>query len=413
MKPVLVLGTGTQWGKTQVGGIRMKERMHTFTAKDDNFIVTAPNYKIMQQSSLPAFLRYMDGFGTYRDSKAEFVMNNGGTCFFRTGTDPDSVVGIPRVRHIWGDEAGKYGLYFWENIQARADAIGGTIDLTTSPYSRNWVYKDLIKPALAGKRPDVELIQAASWESPYHSLHDPVKRALKRATMDPRRFDMLYGGEWGGMVGLVFDCFDEDANQCEPFKLPEGTIYVGGVDWGYTEPFVHVVRAITPDGRHYQVSELYKSSMTPHQQTDAIEQRAKVYNIKRHWCGHEQPGLIEEMNKRGLHAQAADFEIMRANGVHYELISSRKYKVFKGSSPHTLDEYASYHYPEPEDLGPDDHAKEQKPVGPERPRDVRQPVHLCSRGEIRAGAYAEDPRRRTGHPGQGQEIPAAHPTISG
>lgn len=44
-----------------------------------------------------------------------FRMHGGGTCWFRTETDPDSIVGIPRVRHIWGDEAGKYRLYFWEN----------------------------------------------------------------------------------------------------------------------------------------------------------------------------------------------------------------------------------------------------------------------------------------------------------
>jgi hypothetical protein len=357
------VGSGTQWGKTKIGALRMKLKLHTYTDESDNFIITAPTYKIMMQSTLPEFLRAMDGYGEYNKKDDVFRMYNGGTVYCRTETDPDSIVGITNVRHIWGDEAGKYRLYFWENMQARADFCGASIDLTTSPYALNWIYKDLIKPAREGKRPDIELVQAASWENPYHSFHDPAKRAAKRATMDPRRFDMQYGGEWGNMVGLVFDCFDEDANQVEPFALPVGTRFIGGVDWGFTEPFVHLVRAITPTGQHFQISEFYKSGLTPSKQIELIVAKAKVYGIKHHWCGHEQPGLIEELNRAGVAATAADFDIMRANAIHYELIQSRRYKVFRGSSPHTMDEYQMYHYPEPEDLKPDSDAREQKPVG--------------------------------------------------
>ncbi len=341
----------------------MMERMFRFTDRDDNFLITAPTYKILQQSTLPTFLKFVGGFGEVSKVDAVFRMFGGGTCYFRTETDPDSIVGIPNVRHIWGDEAGKYRLYFWENIQARADAMGCTIDLTTSPYAMNWIYRELVKPAQEGKRSDVELIQAASWENPYHSFYDPAKRKARQATMDPRRFSMQYGGEWGQMAGLVFDCWDDTENTIEAFQLPPGTIFVGGVDWGYTEPFVHIVRAITPDGRHYQISEFYKSGMTPMQILELIVQRTKVFGIKRHWCGHDEPGMIEELNRRGVVAQQADFDITRGNGLHYELIKTRKYKIFKGTSPHTQDEYSMYHYPEPDDPGPDDDAREQKPVG--------------------------------------------------
>ena len=159
---LLLCGTGTQWGKTNVGAIRMKLRMHRWTEPDDNFLITAPTYKIMSQSTLPAFLRFMDGIGRYNKKEDLFEMRGGGRCYFRTETDPDSIVGLTNVRHIWGDEAGKYRLYFWENIQARADFKGCGIDLTTSPYALNWVWKDIVKPARDGKRPDVTLVQAAS-----------------------------------------------------------------------------------------------------------------------------------------------------------------------------------------------------------------------------------------------------------
>lgn len=360
---ILLLGTGTQWGKTNVGAIRMKRAMHTHTSPDDNFLITAPSYPILSQSTVPAFLRIMDGYGRYNASDKVFKMNGGGTCYFRTETHPDSIVGITNTRHIWGDEAGKYRLYFWENIQARSEFLGCPIDLTTSPYALNWVYKEIVKPAKAGQRPDVTLIQAASWENPYHSLHDPVKRAEKKATMDPRRFDMLYGGEFGRMSGLVYDCWDDDINLVQPFQLPIGTRYIGGIDWGFTDPFVLKIRAITPEGKHYGISEFYKTGLTLPDIVAIVKQKSQVYSTERYYADPSNPGAIEELNRNGLPVVPADNDIRRGVDLHYEMIKTGKYKEFRGACPFSMDERESYHYPEPVDLKPDQDSKEQLPVG--------------------------------------------------
>lgn len=358
----MLAGCGTQYGKTLIGGIRMKLKLHEFTSSDDNFLITAPTYKIMSQSTLPAFLKLMDGYGRYNKSDAEFKMYEGGTVYMRTQTDPDSVVGITNVRHIWGDEAGKYSLYFWENIQARADFSGATIDLTTSPYSLNWIYKELVKPTLNGGRSDVELIQAASWENPYHSLHDPKARALKKATMDPRRFNMIYGGEWGKMEGLVYDCWDDDQNLVSPYELPIGTKYVGGIDWGYTHPFVLKIRAILPNGHHVGVSEFYKTGMTIPDMVQIAAQKKKVFGIQTFYADPAQPGNIEEFCRNGLSCQPADNDIRRGIDLHYEMVKTRRYREFRGSCPYSADERETYHYPEPKDLKPDQDDTEQVPV---------------------------------------------------
>lgn len=361
-RSILLLGAGTQWGKTRVGAVRMKQKIHTYTDRDDNFLITSPTYKTLHQSTLPAFLKFMDGCGSYNHKFDEYRINGGGTVFCRTETDPDSIVGITNIRHIWGDEAGKYRLYFWENMQARADFCGCGIDLTTSPYSMNWIPKELIKPFQKGLRPDVEYIQAASWENPYHSLHNPEKLALKQKTMDPRRFDMIFGGLFGQMAGRVYDCFDEDVHVVEPFSLPPGTKYYGGIDWGYTDPFALGVRAITPDGHHFRVSEFYKIGMTCSDMITAAKQKRELYGIETFYADPAQPGYIEEFNRNGISCVPADNDIRRGIDLHYELIKSGRYGVFKDTSPHALDEYASYHYPEPEDLGPDEASKEQLPV---------------------------------------------------
>lgn len=357
---ITVLGTGIQWGKTQSGAMWMRRQVHTYSDPSDNFLITAPNYKIFNQSTLPHFLRAMNGLGKYYKTDAVFITSWKTHIWLRTATDPDSVVGIPRVRAAWGDEAGKYSLYFWENLEGRAAPMGAPILLTTSPYSLNWIYKDIIKPCKDGKRSDVKLIQAASAESPYFNKDVYEKRRL---TMDPRRFAMMYGGEWGRMSGLVYDCWDDARNIVSPFELPKDTKFYGGIDWGHTEPFVLVVRAVTPDGRHYQVSEFYKSGFTISDMIQIAKQKKQVFGITRFYCGPDQPGLIEEFNRNGLTAIGANNDVRRGVDLHYELIRTGKYKIFDQTSPHTLDELESYHYPDPKDLGPDDSTKEMKPVG--------------------------------------------------
>lgn len=352
--------TGIQWGKTTVGALWLKRRMHEYAHTNAAFLVTAPTYKILEQSTLPAFLAHMEGYGHYNKQKAMFQMYNGGNCYMRTATEPDSVVGITNVYGIWGDEAGKYPLYFWENLIGRSSFKDCPIMLTTSPYSMNWIYKEIIKPYKSGKTQGLKLIQATSIENP-HFPREVFER--NKLSMDPRRFNMMYCGNFEKMQGLVYDCFDEKENICEPFDLPIGTRYFAGIDWGYTEHFALKVRAITPEGQHFSVSEVKRSGLTITDIIGIAKQKKEIFGIQTFWCGPDQPGYIEEFNRHGLSALPADNDVRRGVDLHYELIKTRKLKYFRGQNNHTLDELEMYHYPEPEDLGPDDDAKDQIPVG--------------------------------------------------
>jgi PBSX family phage terminase large subunit len=360
-KPIVVLGTGIQFGKTTVGAIKMKMAIHQFTDPSDNFLITAPTYKILQQSTLPAFLRVMDGCGEYSKVDAVFRTNWGTHVYCRTATDPDSIVGITNIRFVWGDEAGLYGLYFWENIQARAAFREAPITLTTSPYTLNWIYKEFIRPKQkdASARPDCELVQAASWENPYMP-RGVIERS--RIAMDPRRFNALFGGQWVRMAGLVYDCFDEQENICDSIPIPSGSRVVAGVDWGYTHPFVVVVRAITPNGTHLQVAEHFQTELTIDKKVEIAQRLKAVFGISMFYCDPARPDDIASFCAAKLPAVGANNDIRSGIDRHYELIKTRRYKIFRGTSPHTEDETELYHYPSPEDLGPDKDDKEELPV---------------------------------------------------
>ncbi len=365
--PITCVASGIQWGKTTVGAAWLKILMHTYTAEDDNFIITSPTFPILNQSTRPPFLRAMEGLGHHNRQENNFKMTGGGTCWFRTGRDPDSIVGIPKVRGILCDEAGLYSLYFWENIQGRSDANAAPIMIVTSPYSLNWLYKDIIAPIQKNKknRQDVTLIQAKSVENPYFNKERYYER---QKVMDPRRFNMMYGGEWHRMAGLVYDCFDDVENQCDAFQLPTGTKLYGGIDWGHTHAFVFKIRAVTPSGQHYGIHEFYKSGLTIFDIELALLRLCQVYEIGAIYCDPSQPAHIEQMNrafhKAGLkaHCLAADNTIRTGIDRHYELLKTRKLKYFKGCNKHTLDELDTYHYPSPEDLKPDQHSKDAVPV---------------------------------------------------
>lgn len=337
----------------------MKMAAHTYTHPRDNFIVAAPTYKIMQQSTLPWFLHVMGNCGEYRKGDAEFKVHGGGTIYLRTGTDPDSVVGVTRVRHIWGDEAGKFSRYFWENLLGRAALMNCPITLTTTPYSLNWVYKDLVKPYMKGDEYTlnrIHLCQATSKENPYFPAD--VYEQRKRE-MSPLRFAMMYGGEFGKMEGLVFDVFDERENVCPPMELPSGTRFFAGVDWGHTHPFVITIRAITPSGGHYQITEFGKTKLTLPEMADHAGRLKRLYDVEMFYAGPDRPENILYFQQQGIPCQPANNDVQYGIDLHYELIKTRRYKVFEGSSPNTLDEYETYHWQEPKDLKPDDDDRER------------------------------------------------------
>lgn len=363
-KPITICATGIQYGKTTVGVVWLKLKMHEFTEKSDAFIVTSPTYKILAQSTLPVFFRFNDGIGKYDKKNECFNIKGGGTVYFRTSTDCDSVVGITNVRAILCDEAGLYPLYFWENIQARASFREAPIMCVTSPYSLNWLYKDYIRK-IAIKDPytmeKVHLCQAASYENPYFPKREFEE---KRRTMDPRRFSMVYGGNFDKAQGLVYQNFDQGKHTFGVLPdLPDGTEYYAGVDWGYSHPFVIVVRAITPQGVHYQVDELVKTQLMIAEKIDAAHRMKMKWPIQKFYADPANPDDIAAFNRSGIRTIGAINDIKSGIEDHYALIADDRYYVSR-TCGHTLDEYETYHYPEPKDLRPDQNqsGKDDLPV---------------------------------------------------
>jgi PBSX family phage terminase large subunit len=346
---VVCLVSGIQGGKTRTGGLWLARQTAFHQEKDAAFILASPDYKILNQSSLPWFLHVFKGCGTYHKADQEFRLNSGGTVYIRSMVDPDSIEGITNVKAIWADEAGKMKRKAWVNIQGRAAFKEAPIMLTTTPYALNWLYKEVYEPWKAGHRKDVEMVQFRSIDNPYFPKDEYERQKI---LLDPRVFKMKYGGTFEAMEGLVYPDFDL-SNIAEPFKcIPERYHIIGGVDIGYENPFAVTVRAIGYGLGHrkdYQIAEFYKTMLGPAEKTEVLKQMQKVYKIDRFYVDSAHPDMISMFNSAGLTA----IPVPKPKGsveagieMHSEIIRTKKYQVFKGKCPYTEDEYSTYHYAE-------------------------------------------------------------------
>lgn len=350
---VTLCAAGIQSGKTTVGSLWFRRQASKWSGRDNNFLVAAPTYKIMKQSTLPAFLRTMHGTGVYRAKDEEFVLRSGGTVFLRTSTDPFSVEGIPNVRAAWMDEAGKCKYMFWVNVEGRCARTNAPIMCTTTPYAMNWPYTELIRPTDRKERDDVAYFQWKSLDNPSFSkeYYDRQKQLL-----DPIRFSMKYEGVHAKRYGLVYPI--TDGATIDPYNLESGSIIYGGIDWGFTDPLVFILRALTPMGKDVQFKEFYKPGIFPDEIPQIAKQLQDTFNVKLFLADPSDPGKIAMLQKHGIRVQAADNDIRKGIDAHNKAIRSGKHQIFSDQKA-TLDEYETYHWPDEDDEGLD---AEDKPV---------------------------------------------------
>jgi PBSX family phage terminase large subunit len=350
---VTLCTAGIQSGKTTVGALWFRRQVSKWKGGGNNFIVGAPTYKILNQSTLPAFLKTMHGIGEYKKADQEFHLFTGDKVYIRTSTDPFSVEGITNVRAAWVDEAGKCKYMFWVNIEGRCARTDAPIMCTTTPYARNWPYTEIIRKTERAERDDCAIYKWKSIDNPTFSkeYYDRQKQIL-----DPIRFAMKYEGDHAQRYGLVFPL--DEGCIIEPYSVEASTHFYGGIDWGFTDPLVIVVRGITPLGKDVQVKEFYKPGIMPDEIPGIVKQIQDTYQVKTFLADPSDPGKIAMLQKYGLRVQKADNDIRKGIDAHNKSIRSGKYQIFNTCKA-TLDEYETYHWPDDEDEGLD---AEDKPV---------------------------------------------------
>ncbi len=202
----LALIAGTGGGKTFTGPIWLQQEI----AKDPtgDFMMVAPVTKMLESRSLPAMLEYLvkiDADFELKEQKGQIELATGGKIFIRSADKPETLEG-PTLRAVWADEAGQMKRKTWQILQRRVGFLSGRILITTTPYTKNWLYKDVFKRWEDGVK-DYFCVQFPSIENPYYPKEEYEERKLELA---PEDFAMFYDGKFISRSGLVFKEFRKD-----------------------------------------------------------------------------------------------------------------------------------------------------------------------------------------------------------
>ena len=346
-KRVVFFCAGVQSGKTTFGAVWILNEGQR--RGPGEYIILAPTYKVLQQSTLTKFFEIAPrGYGVYNKSESVYRTVDGRTYFLRSADKPESIEGIT-AKAIWADEASMMKAETWVMMQGRVSRTGGRILCTFTPIALNWVHKEIERDKKQFKETgirDIELIRFRSVDSPYFS-NEEYERAKRILT--PIKFQLRYEGIFGKAEGLIYPDFDNNVHVCEPFDIPDDWSRVGGIDWGYNNPFVALDAALSPDDVLYVYKERFEARCLLKDHMTHIDPNVTYYA--------DPSGLQEQEEMRDLGADIVPADndvaagILRVNGRLRSLDDNPKsirLKVFN-TCINTIDEFSLYRFKEGQD----------------------------------------------------------------
>lgn len=328
---------GVQSGKTMAGCIW--SRIQFDENPNDNGLICAPTYKILQQSTLPKFFQINPDLQKYYKKGDSIIELPGrGKIFIRSTENPNVLEGMT-LRWAWLDEGGQMKLDAWVNVQGRLSIQQGKCFISTTPYYFNWLASDFLDQCKKGNK-DYCAVQFRSIDSPYFPKEE-YERAEK--TMDRRTFERRYMGLFTKMEGLVYDDFNYayHVNDNNP-KLFDSVIC--GVDWGFAAPAAMVIIGIK-ENVYWVMDEFYGSKKTTDELIEIAKNLKDKWKINRFYADTAEPDRIEAFKRAGLYTLEANKDIEWGINKVRQLMKEERFHVHP-QCKYLLDEIERYHYPE-------------------------------------------------------------------
>lgn len=347
--------SGIQGGKTTIGAIWLLTELQKAreAGKIGDWLIAAPTFKILQQSTLPKFKQYFPrDWGEWKEGNKEFDLAWGGKIYLRSTEDPDKLEGMTCLG-AWLDEAGQMKEQAWINVQGRLSINQGRCIMTTTPYAMNWFFREVFKKV--GVNPDVDVVSWGSGDNPGFPAEE-VERA--KASLTQAVFERRYLGKFKQLEGLVYPDFEPDEHIVAPFDIPANWPRFAGLDFGYSVPAASVCIAEDPQEHVFYVyREFYKKEAA----LSSIAEFLKRENLRYVLADSQGAREIAELNK--FHGVRNVKACEKATEIGFErigkLLREGRLKFFKGRCPNTIDEIEEYHYAAP---NPDKADGKDRPV---------------------------------------------------
>ncbi len=334
---------GSQSGKTYLGALWSLRKMGEFP--DNVGLISAPTYKILQQSTLEKFFSVYPRLRKYYKQQREEIVipERKGRVFVRSAEKPLGIEGMSPMWE-WLDEYGQASRLAWTVCKTRVSVTGGQIMITTTPYALNWLYTDFFKPWKEGIDPRLDFYSWKSIDNPYFSREH---WEAERAVLGKAEFDRRYGGKFTRMVGLVYEDFTSDLIYESKDIKPE--VVIAGVDFGYTAPAAIEVIKIDKDKHWWVDDEWYAAGKTTAEIIDACKMLRKKHGIHYFYPDIAEPDRIKEMKRAGLICRETKKDVPAGISKVRELFKQKVLHISKRCQ-NLLDEIEVYHYKEEKDL---------------------------------------------------------------
>lgn len=349
----IVAVSGIRGGKTTVGAVWLLSEIDRLReeGKIGDFLITAPSFRILEQSTLPKFKEFFpEDWGVWKEGKGYFKLNwcRVGTdepcrIYVRSLDDPDSIEGMEALA-AWIDEAGKCKSQAWINVQGRLSVTQGRAILTTTPYNAGWFYADVYKKPEQGDR-NYKVVTWGSGENPAFPSEE-LERARK--SLPKAIFERRYEGKFTRLEGLVYPEFDQDFHVVEPFDIPKDWLRFAGLDFGRANPNAITYVAEDPASKIYYV---YKEYYRAETLLKDISNNLHSENVAYVLADTQSAQLIAELNQfyGNRNVKPADKTIDVGIQRIGSLLVEGRLKFFRGKTDKLIDEMESYHYATPTD----------------------------------------------------------------
>jgi PBSX family phage terminase large subunit len=321
-------------------------------------IIVASTYRMLEDMVKPLFFKLCppELISEYIRGEVKLIFTNGSDILFRSGEDPEKLRGL-NLAWFWMDEAALQKEKVFQILLGRIRQIGYEPKgwITTTPKGYNWIHRYWVAEPQDG----YEMFQTSTRENIY-LLPEYVDDLKKNYTGVFANQEIE--GQFVSFEGVVFPSFNTNIHCITDDKMMgKFSRVVAGVDFGFTNPSVCLFIGIDDDNSLYIFDEIYEKKLPSGDFFDMIGERDKTYNSDIFYPDPSEPGLIEEMQRRGFMAKKADNDVM--GGI--SRISNRlkgtngKPTLFiSDKCVNTIMEFQNYRYP----TGKDDKPLQEKPM---------------------------------------------------
>lgn len=338
--PVVAAIAGTGGGKTVCGMVWLANNM--VRKPGHSWLVVEPTQEMITRVLLPdapgrmslvKLLKYYDPDLIYRKSESA-IYTRYGTVFLASATNPLTLEGA-HVAGAWLDEAGQMGRLAFETARRRTSFLNGQVLITTTPYNRGWLFQEVYQPWREGT-PGIEVIQFSSLANPKYPK-DVYER--NRATMSAARFRMMHEGGFERPEGMIYETWSDEYIE-EPFDVPCTWEKIGGLDFGWNNPFAAVWLAKDPD----DVWHLYHEYKHPQRTIEQHHKQLTGYPGPQPNTWYADPAGSEErrmLRLLGMTTTPGNNEVLAGIDKVNEIVGTGRLRVFR-SCRHWLDEIEGY-----------------------------------------------------------------------